>query len=317
MTRRVLITGGAGALGANLTAHYSARGDEVLAFDNLSTGNADYLAGLDRAHLVEGDITNGEAVRSVFDQFAPDYVLHAAASYADPDAWYRDASTNVLGVLDLIENARRHEVKRFVNFQTVVAYGEPETCPIPAHHPLRPFTSYGISKAAGEQYLMMSGLPALSLRLGIVCGPFHFSGAIPTFYRRLKDGKSCFATRAKRDFLSMADFLDFMDKALATDAPTGIFNVGSGQGASIESVYRQVAKAMDFESPPEIEVVDPAADDIANLVLDISKTTENFGWHPAIDFEPMIREQVQWYERHGIGENYSHHRRRGEPRRSR
>ena len=56
-------------------------------------------------------------------------------------------------------------MSRILNFQTVLCYGRPDTVPIPVDHPLRPFTSYGISKVAGEQYLAMSGLPFASLRL--------------------------------------------------------------------------------------------------------------------------------------------------------
>ena len=87
---------------------------------------------------------------------------------------------------NVIEAARDYGVERFLNFQTVLCYGRPEQSPIPLDHPLRPFTSYGISKVAGEQYLAASNLRWVSLRLANITGPRLAIGPIPTFYKRLK-----------------------------------------------------------------------------------------------------------------------------------
>src|SRR4029450_1463794 len=107
-------------------------------------------------------------------------------------------------------------------------YGRPERIPIPASHPLRPFTSYGISKVAGEQYLAASPLSWVSLRITNVTGPRLAIGPIPTFYRRLKAGQACFCTRSMRDFIDMDDFLNITDLSLVPGAPTAIFNVSTG-----------------------------------------------------------------------------------------
>ncbi len=93
-----------------------------------------------------------------------------------------------------------------MNFQTVLCYGRTEVVPIPPSHPTRPFTSYGISKIAGEQYLFSGGLPVVSLRIANVTGPRLAIGPIPTFYKRLKAGQSCFCSDTVRDFLDMSDF---------------------------------------------------------------------------------------------------------------
>ncbi len=127
--------------------------------------------------------------------------------------WREDAATNVLGTVNVVEcGADAYGIARIVNFQTVLCYGRPETSPIPVDHPLRPFTSYGISKVAGEQYLAMSGLAVrLACGLPMSCGPRLAIGPIPTFYKRLKAGQACFCTDAQRDFLDMSDFLAAVD----------------------------------------------------------------------------------------------------------
>ena len=158
-----------------------------------------------------------------------------------------------MGTINVVDAARRHRVSRFLNFQTVLCYGRPKTVPIPVEHPLRPFTSYGISKVAGEQYLAMSGLPFASFRLANVTGPRLAIGPIPTFYKRLKSGQGCFCTDAQRDFLDMSDFLAAVDLAMEDDAPTGIFNVSSGEVISILSALRSANPGLQLRRRPSLD----------------------------------------------------------------
>src|SRR5450432_1730806 len=143
---RILITGGAGCLGSNLIEHWLPQGHEILVIDNFQTGKREVVPALKGLTLVEGSVADREMVTRTFEQFKPTHVVHSAASYKDPADWQEDAATNVLGTINVVEAARRGGVERIVNFQTVLCYGRPETSPIPVDHPLRPFTSYGISK---------------------------------------------------------------------------------------------------------------------------------------------------------------------------
>src|SRR3546814_17944773 len=95
-------------------------------------------------------------------------VIHSAASYKDPANWEEDAATNVTGTIHVAQAAKAGGAKRLIHFQTALAYGRPQEVPIPVGHPVQPFTRYGISKAAGEPYLAMSGLPLASLPLANV-----------------------------------------------------------------------------------------------------------------------------------------------------
>ena len=149
-------------------------------------------------------------------------------------------------------------VKRFVYFQTALCYGRPERVPIPVEHATRPFTSYGISKTAGEAYVAISDLSWISLRLANVTGPRLAIGPIPTFYKRLKSGQKCFCTDAIRDFLDMSDFLALMRVALCAEAPQGIFNVSTGEGHTVAEVFDAVASCLGISPAEPVPVVPPA-----------------------------------------------------------
>lgn len=242
----------------------------------------------------------------MFADFAPTHVVHSAAAYKDPDDWREDVASNVLGSVNVVAAARTAKVERFVNFQTALCYGAPEQVPIPVDHPCRPVASYGISKTAGEAYVAASGLPFVSLRLASIIGPRLTIGAIPTFYQRLKAGKSVFCTTAVRDFLAMSDFLAFMDLAMKTGAPTGIFNLGPGKGHSIKDVLVAVAGAIDAAVPDPIDIRPVGADDVETVVLDPAETTRAFGWKAQVSFEKAIADMVRWYDAHGISAIHTH-----------
>ncbi|WFU66908.1 MULTISPECIES: NAD-dependent epimerase/dehydratase family protein [Bradyrhizobium] len=303
---RIIITGGAGCLGSNLIEHWLPRGHEILVIDNFATGKREVVPALPGLTLIEGSIADRDLVASAFDKFRPTHVVHSAASYKDPANWREDAATNVDGTVNVIEAAHAVGARRILNFQTVLCYGRPESTPIPVEHPLRPFTSYGISKVAGEQYLAMSGLPYISLRLANVTGPRLAIGPIPTFYKRLKAGQGCFCSDAQRDFLDMSDFLAAVDLAMAEQAPTGVFNVSSGIGHSIKEIYDLVRAHLGLPADPDVKVVPVGDDDVPSVVPDPSRTRALLGWQAKVPFDEIIRRLLAWYDAHGVSDIYSH-----------
>jgi nucleoside-diphosphate-sugar epimerase len=247
---RLLITGGAGCLGSNLIEEYLAQGDEILVIDNFATGSREALTALPRLEILDGTVADRQLVEAAFTRFAPTHVIHSAASYKDPNDWREDVATNVTGTINTVEAARHVSVKRFVYLQTALCYGRPERVPIPVEHPTRPFTSYGISKTAGEAYLAISDLPWVSLRLANITGPRLAIGPVPTFYKRLKSGQECFCTDTIRDFLDISDFLALMRIVLRDEAPTGVFNVSTGVGHTIADVFSRIAACVGISTRP-------------------------------------------------------------------
>src|SRR5207244_3821868 len=118
--------------------------------------------------------------------FKPEIVVHAAASYKDPENWKEDVLTNVLGTSNVVKESIKSHVKRVIYFQTSLCYGKPQTAPITLEHRVNPESSYAISKTAAEQYIALSGLDFISFRLANVYGPRNISGPLPTFFKRLK-----------------------------------------------------------------------------------------------------------------------------------
>lgn len=314
--KRILITGGAGCLGSNLTERYLEMGHSVFVLDNFATGHRESLP---EAHphltLLEGSVTDKELIARLFSEFAPTHVIHSAASYKNPDDWETDAAINVGGTINVVRVAETAgSVRRLVYFHTALAYGRPKHVPIAVDAPTRPFTSYGTSKQAGEDYLAMTRLPFVSFRLANVTGPRLAIGPIPTFYTRLKAGKACFCSRTVRDFVDMDDFFAIVDKALEDGAPTGRFNVSTGTGHAVRDVFRLVAAHLGLDPDMEVPEIDPGEDDVPAVVLDPSETVRSFGWQPRYAFVDIISRMLAWYDRHGVTAIYSHLRELNAPR---
>lgn len=303
---RILITGGAGTLGAALVEHWHPKGHDLLIIDNFATGKRGNVPLIDRVELVEGSISDPTVVNAAFKEFTPDLCIHAAAAYKDPDDWKEDAQTNVLGTINVVKAAEKCSVHRLIHFQTALTYGRPAHTPIREELRSAPFTSYGISKTAAEAYTLMASLPVLSLRLANITGPRLSIGPIPTFYQRLKDGKPCFCSDSSRDFLDLRDFLAFMDLAIQPSAPTGVYNVSTGEQISIHRIFKTVCTYLGLDPDQDVSIVPVGADDVPTVVLDPAKARQDFDWQAAISFEEMMTAMLAWYDKHGVTDVYSH-----------
>jgi len=302
---RLLVTGGAGSLGSNLIEHVADHCEAVMVIDNFATGKHASLLPQPNLEIVEGSIADAKLVATTFRRFAPTHVVHAAASYKNPNDWVTDAEVNVVGTINIVQASEGAKVKRFVNLQTALCYGRPTTVPIPVEHPTAPFTSYGISKTAGEAFVAASQLSWVSLRLANVTGPRLVIGPIPAFYKKLKSGAPCTVSTAIRDFLDMSDYLSLIDRVLG-DSGTGLFNVSTGEGHTIEEVFRRVAKHVGMTAAQPDAIVEPGDDDVAVVVLDPTRTIEAFNWSANVGFEETISRMLRWYDKHGVTDVYSH-----------
>jgi len=302
---RLLVTGGAGSLGSNFIEHVADRCEAVVVIDNFATGKRASLLPLTNLEIVEGSITDTNLVATTLQRFAPTHVVHAAASYKNPNDWVTDAEVNIVGTINVVRASEAAKVKRFVNLQTALCYGRPNTVPIPVDHPTAPFTSYGISKTAGEAFVAASRLSWVSLRLANVTGPRLAIGPIPAFYKKLKLGEPCTVSTAIRDFLDMSDFLSLMDRVLG-GKETGTFNVSTGEGHAIEEIFHLVANHFGMTDAQPAAVVEPGVDDVAAVILDPSRTMNAFNWSAHIGFEETILRMLHWYDKHGVTDVYSH-----------
>lgn len=305
---RVFISGGCGQVGSHVAELFLARGDEVLAIDNFETGRRIHLPEQEiNLTFVEGSIADKPLVDKLFAEFKPDIVVHTAVSYKDPDDWYSDTLTNSAGGAALIRASMDNNIGRFIYFQTALCYGTtPQEQPITLNHPILPGdSSYSISKTTTEHYLELSGLDYVSFRLANVVGPRNVSGPLPIFFERLKAGKQCFVTEARRDFVFVQDLANVVIKA-ADGAGSKAYHFSSGTDVAIVELYDAVVKAMKFNDYPEPDVRPLADDDVASILLDPSRTLSDFG---DIEFTPLeitVEAAIAYYEEFGVHGGYTH-----------
>jgi UDP-glucose 4-epimerase len=304
---KAFISGGCGQVGSHIAELLLERGDTVLAIDNLATGRLEHLVPQQRLTFVEGSIADRPLVGTLIGDFKPDVLIHTAASYKDPDDWYNDTLTNCVGGANLIRAAKDHKVGRFIYFQTALCYGvKPLQHPIRLDHPKFPASSsYAISKTAAEDYLEISGLDYVTFRLANVIGPRNVSGPLPLFYQRLSQGKRCFVTPARRDFVHVGDLVRTVVRA-ADGVGHGAYHFSSGSDVPIKELYDAVVEAMKLNEYPEPELRPLGKDDSPSILLDPSRTVTDFG---ALNFTPLketVRAAVEYYRTFGTQGGYTH-----------
>ncbi len=305
---KILITGGAGFIGSHLVDRLIARGDRVLVIDNFSTGRRGNLTPHPNLIVVEGTIANVELVHGVFEKFQPDQIVHAAASYKDPHNWEEDTRTNILGTTMIVRASEKLKIKRLIYFQTALCYGlHPIEQPITLDHPIRPErSSYAISKTAGEHYIQLSSLDFISFRLANAYGPRNLSGPLPNFYHRLTQKKSCFVVDTRRDFIYIGDLIEVVMMAIDGKANKGFYHVSSGLDYSIKELFDAAVQALNIIPTPDVEVRPRSPDDVFTILLDPSKTNQDFGWEAKTDLEIGVRRAIEWYKQYGIEQTYTH-----------
>mgnify|MGYP000900726105 CR=1 FL=1 len=304
---KVLITGGCGQIGSHVAELLLERGDNVLVMDNLATGRREHLADHSRLEVVIDTIVDKGLVDSIVASFRPDVIIHAAASYKDPNDWYNDTLTNCVGGANMVKAAKEYNVRRFIYFQTALCYGvKPLHQPIRLDHPKFPAnSSYAITKTANEDFLELSGINFVTFRLANVVGPRNVSGPLPIFYQRLSEGKRCFVTKARRDFVFVKDLarsvLDACD-----GVGHGAYHFSSGKEVAIKELYDVVVEAMQLGQYPEPEIRDIGPDEAPSILLDPSRTMADFG---PIEFTPLketVGAAVQYFKEFGVQGGYTH-----------
>lgn len=306
---RVLVTGGAGFIGSHVADGYLARGDQVWIVDDLSTGKRDNLpAG---ATFVEMSVEDPR-LGALFDEVRFDLVSHHAAqvdvriSVEDPS---RDARTNVLGLVNILEAARRTGTRRVVYVSSGgVVYGEPEERPTPETAPKLPLSPYGVTKLAGEYYLHyyqeVHGLEYVALRYSNVFGPRQDphgeAGVVAIFCNRLLAGEELliFGNGAQtRDYVYVGDVVraNLMASELPLNGSRGLddvaFNVGTAVGTSVNRLADTLESVSGIHTGRSFRSARKG--ELQHSTLDISRFRSR-GWAPRHTLEDGLRETFRW-----------------------
>ncbi len=295
---KVLVTGGAGFIGSNVADAYLARGDEVWVVDDLSSGRLQNVA--DGVHFVRMDIADPGLEGLFRDAGGFDVVNHHAAqidvrkSVMDPAA---DARINILGLLNVLECARRYGTRRFLFVSSGgVVYGEPEHRPTPESAPKAPLSPYGVTKLSAEYYLnyylTIHGLEYAAVRYSNVYGPRQDphgeAGVVAIFCERLIEARplTVFGDGEQtRDYVFVGDVvaanMHLTDAALPPPGGGGIDARGFNVGTGIETSVNELAQAVMAVAGKRVEVAYAPArpGELRHSSLDASRLRA-LGWGP-------------------------------------
>jgi UDP-glucose 4-epimerase len=302
---KVFITGGSGFIGSHLADKLLARGDEVLVIDNFATGRRDNLKPHANLKIIEDTICNEKLMNDLMQDFKPDLVIHAAASYKDPHNWVEDSLTNVMGTAIVCQAMQKAGITRIIYFQTALCYGlKPIEQPVTLNHPILPRgSSYAISKTAAEDYVQLSGLSYVTFRLANAYGPRNISGPLPTFFKRLTTNQTCFVMDTRRDFVYIDDMIDCI--IIAVDGKgKETYHISSGADVSIKELFDATTAALNMNIAVEVKPRQP--DDVYSILLDPSRTVNEFGWSAKVPLIEGVSQTIKYYQDYGIEETFTH-----------
>ncbi|MFJ2985505.1 MULTISPECIES: dTDP-glucose 4,6-dehydratase [unclassified Pseudomonas] len=326
----ILVTGGAGFIGANFVLDWVAQSDEhVINLDKLTyAGNLQTLAGLEgnaRHIFVKGDINDAQLLERLFNEHKPRAVINfAAESHVDRSIHGPEdfVQTNIVGTFRLLEAVRRfwnalpqpeREHFRLLHVSTDEVYGslDADAPAFTERHPYAPNSPYSASKAASDHlvrsYHHTYGLPVLTTNCSNNYGPYHFpEKLIPLMIVNALAGKPLPVYgdgQQIRDWLYVKDHCSAIRRVLEAGQPGEVYNVGGwNEKANLEIVER-VCGLLDELQPradglsyrEQISFVSDRPGHDRRYAIDARKLERELGWTPAETFETGIRKTVQWY----------------------
>jgi UDP-glucose 4-epimerase len=301
---KVLVTGGAGFIGSHVVDRLVEEGHNVVVVDNLSSGKRKNVNRA--ASLYKLDVQSGRLER-VFRNERPNVVLHLAAqisvrrSVEDP---VFDAQVNVLGTMNVLQQAVRHGTRKVVFSSSGGAiYGEQETYPAPESHTTKPLSPYGISKLCGEHYLSyfqrISGIQVVSLRYANVYGPRQDpegeAGVVAIFIQKMLNNEQPIINgngRQTRDFIFVDDVAEANLAAMGQDSQ-GVYNVGTGAETSVNELFRVLA-GLTGSACKEIHGPAKPGEQMRS-VIDPSKIRQELGWDTKVELTEGLKKTVDFF----------------------
>jgi nucleoside-diphosphate-sugar epimerase len=309
---KVLVTGGAGFIGSNLTEALLQRGHSVRVLDDFSTGKRENLI-FDKAYasleIIEGDIRDfGVCHRAVEGM---EYVFHQGAlpsvqrSVEDPET---SNAVNAGGTLNILLAARENGVKRVIYASSSSVYGDTPTLPKHEEMPSYPLSPYALQKYIGEQYCrlfsQLYGLETISLRYFNIFGPKQdpnslYSAVIPKFIDALLQGRQpvIFGDgEQSRDFTYVENVVQANLLAMSAGHLSGeAINIACGERTSLNQLLNILKKILGSMLFPIYQ--EPRKGDVRHSLADIRKGKELIEYEPKIGIEAGLKKTVEFFQR--------------------
>ena len=323
--RVILVTGGAGYIGAHAVKALEEKGFQVVILDNLVYGHREPVETHLKAKLVTGDIGDRAFLDRLFTDNKIDAVMHFAAfayvgeSVTDPAKYYQN---NVVGTLTLLDAMRQHGIDNFIFSSTCATYGNPQFIPITEDHPQQPINPYGAGKFAVERVLQDYD-PAYGLK-SVIFRYFNAAGADPDgMFGEDHNPETHLiplilqAAAGKRPAISVfgddyetpdgtciRDYIHVTDLAqahvlgleyLLQNRVSQIFNLGNGSGFSVKEVIDTAKQVTSKEI--SIDRCPRRAGDPATLIGSSAKAREMLGWKPKYaDLTTIVKHAWTWHQ---------------------
>ena len=300
----ILVTGGAGFIGSNVVDAFINEGHNVIILDNFSSGKDENVN--PKAKVYRMDIQDA-AVENIFRDEKIEVMCHHAAqmdvrkSVADPKF---DASVNVLGFLNLMEQGRKYNLKKVIFSSTGGAiYGEQDYFPADENHPMRPLSPYGITKLTTEKYLFfykeIYGIDHVILRYANIYGPRQNphgdAGVVAIFTLKMLNGEQPIINgdgKQTRDYVFVGDVVRANVLALKYTG-SNIFNIGTGIETDVNQLFNHIKKLTG--SSAEEKHIPAKAGEQMRSVISSKKINEMLGWKPTVTIEEGLKRTVEFF----------------------
>jgi len=307
--KRIVVTGAAGFIGSNLTESLLALGAKVIGVDNLFSGSLDNLDSafkIKNFNFHKGDIRDQNFILDICEGI--DIIYHQAAFTSVPQSVKMPENcndVNVKGILNILNAARRLNIKKVIFASSSSVYGDTSTLPKREDMPRLPISPYGVTKMASESYMQVYskiyGLNTISLRYFNVFGPRQrdspYSGVIAIWLGNIirnedliifGDGKN------SRDFTYIKDVIQANLLAAKSEFSGEILNIGAGSPITLTELAKLMLKITNSEHL-KIKYTDPRPGDIIHSYADITKVKNLLGFQPKYNTEEGLRDYFKWY----------------------
>ena len=286
--KEVLVTGGCGFIGSEITKQLSSMGSRVTVFYNLSSGKEEYIAGLNNIELIKGNLTDETLVKSALDN--KEFVIHLAALPFIPDSYYYPKDffdVNVDGTINLA-SAVGSKLKRFVYVSSSEVYGSARYTPM--DETIHSYLSLRILLASAAERVVYTihkehDLPAVIIRPFNSFGPNVTQPYInPEITSQLLKGNKEVKLgniHSKRDFTFVSDTARAIISSLIAEGIVGeTINVGSERAITIKELVKLIAGILSKEVSITIDPSRIRPSDVETLICDYGKASRLLVWHP-------------------------------------
>ena len=305
---KVLVTGGAGFIGSHVVDTLLESGHQVVIVDNLWEHGGGKMENINPgASFYKMDIRD-TALQNVFEEEQPQAICHLAAQHSvkiSTDDPSHDASVNILGLINLLQNATRFGVRKIIFSSSGATYGTVEKMPVDENTRQNPESPYGTTKMASEFYLRfwknMYGLDFTILRYGNVYGPrqdpLGEAGVIAIFSRQIllnQPVRIDWDGEQQKDYVYVKDVARANLRALDTGGGE-MYCIARGEGTSVNTLYHGLVKEIGHEV--EIRKAPKRTGDIYLTYFDCSKALRDLGWQAEFGLEEGLRLTVDYFRK--------------------